>query len=206
MLERRDWTAAAALVAREPSALPWDRFAWPEAIILFAKGVGAVHLDDVAAALAIGARLDTMERATNAQGEVIFSSNIRLLRLALGAWTAQGAGRSDEALKLLREAATLEDATPKHAVTPAPTLPALEQLGDLQMEQGSAAEALVSYRYALARYPRRFNALLGAARAARAVDDTVAARGYYAELLAVAKDGTRRSPLDEARRYITGAR
>ncbi len=204
VLERRDWDAATKLVPREPASLPWDKFAWPEAITLFARGMGAAHQGQAAEAIAIGTRLDTLERATGAQGESIFSSNIRLLRLALAAWVAQSEGRRARGLALLREAVALEDATPKHAVTPAPTLPALEQLGDLQMEQGSATDALASYRLDLARYPRRFNGLLGAARAARAIHDTVAARGYYAELLEVAKDGTLRAPLDEARRYTTG--
>lgn len=205
-LERRDWAAAATLVAREPASLPWDRFAWPEAITRFAQGLGAVQTGDAARAIATSARLDTLERAMRAQGEALFSSNIRLLRLALAAWTAQREGRRDEALALLREAAALEDATPKHAVTPAPTLPALEQLGDLQLEQHSPAAALASYRASLERYPQRFNSLLGAARAAVATHDTATARDYYVALLTVATNGTRRSPLDEARRYTVGAR
>ncbi|MEP7384498.1 MAG: hypothetical protein ABI910_22685, partial [Gemmatimonadota bacterium] len=42
-------------------------------------------------------------------------------------------------------------------------------------------------------------------RSACADHDSAAARGYYLELLELAKDGTRRAPLDEARRYTTGA-
>lgn len=205
-LERRDWRAAAAIAAREPAWLPWDRFAWPEAISLYARGMGATHQGDMATAAAIGARLDTLERAMRDQGEAIFSANIRLLRLSLAAWVADGAARRDDAIALLREAAALEDVTPKHAVTPAPTLPAFEQLGDLQLAQHVPAAALVSYRASLQRYPLRFNSLLGAARAARELRDAATARRYYEQLLEVAKDGTRRTPLDEARRYLAGAR
>ena len=42
-LEREDWTAAAALVPREPASIDWDRFPWPEAITWFARGYGAVR-------------------------------------------------------------------------------------------------------------------------------------------------------------------
>lgn len=205
VLERHDWTAAAAIVPREPGWLPWDRFAWPEAISLYARGVGATHQGDEESAKKILARLDTLERATRAEGEAIFSANIRLLHLSLAAWVAEERGEHAEALALLRDATALEDATPKHAVTPAPTIPAFEQLGDVQLAQHSAADALASYRASLDRYPRRFNSLLGAARAARELRDTATARRYYGELLEVAKDGTRRAPLDEARQQLAGA-
>jgi hypothetical protein len=66
---------------------------------------------------------------------------------------------------LLRRAAELETDTPKPAVTPAPTLPALEQLGDLLLEQKRPAQALAAYRRSLELYPRRRNSLLGAQRA-----------------------------------------
>ncbi len=68
----------------------------------------------------------------------------------------------------MRRAAELEASTPKHAVTPGPTLPAEELLGDLLMEQKQPAEALAAYRRSLELYPKRFNSLLGAERAASA--------------------------------------
>ena len=68
----------------------------------------------------------------------------------------------------MREAAELEVSTPKPPVTPAPTLPAYELLGDLFLDQKRPAEAFVAYQRSLELYPRRFHSLLGAARAARA--------------------------------------
>ncbi len=44
-LERRAWSEAALLVSREPATLDWDRFAWPEAIMRFARGLGAARCD-----------------------------------------------------------------------------------------------------------------------------------------------------------------
>lgn len=102
----------------------------------------------------------------------------------------------------MREAAALEASTPKHAVTPGPTLPALELLGDLLLEHMQPAEALVAYRRSMESYPRRFNSLLGAARAARALGDDALARTYYQELLDVAEGGTREPALKEARDFV----
>jgi len=106
----------------------------------------------------------------------------------------------------MREAADLEVATPKHAVTPAPTLPAHELLGDLLMAQARPADALVAYRRALGLYPRRLNGLLGAARAARASGDASLARTFYQELLDVAGNATRASVLEEARAFVSPPR
>ena len=104
------------------------------------------------------------------------------------------------ALAKMREAVALEIATPKHAVTPGPTLPALEQLGDLLVLQHRPAEALAEYRRSLELYPRRLNSLLGAARAAKASGDRAASRRYYDQVLAVAGHATRPRLLDEARK------
>jgi tetratricopeptide (TPR) repeat protein len=119
-----------------------------------------------------------------------------VLRLELEAWIAQAAGEADTAVARMREAAELEAATPKHAVTPGPTLPAEEQLGDLLFAQGKPAEALAAYRRSLELYPRRLNSVLGAARAARAAGDKPAARTLDGELLELAGRGTRQAALD----------
>jgi len=72
------------------------------------------------------------------------------------------------------------------------------------MQQKNPAEALAAYRRSMAIYPKRFNGLLGAARAASEVGDRSAARGYYSELLEVAAGGTRKAELAEARSYTRG--
>jgi tetratricopeptide (TPR) repeat protein len=201
-LERRAWNEAALLAAREPSTLDWDRFAWPEAIMQFARGLGAAHLGNTDAAKAVGQRLDTLEAATRTGGEELFARNIQMLRLELNAWVGHVEGQMESAVALMREAAELEASTPKHAVTPGPTLPAHEQLGDLLMEQNQPGEALAAYQRSMAFYPRRFNGLLGAARAARALGDETQARDFYQQFLELASDGTRRSAVNEAQEYV----
>jgi len=202
-LERRAWGEAASLAPRTPAGLDWDRFHWAEAIVWFARGMGAAHLGRVKDAGAAVERLEELEGATRKAGEELFARNIRVLRLEVSAWLAHAGRRSESALSLMREAAELEDSTPKHAVTPGPTLPARELLGDLLTEHKRAAEALAAYRRSLELYPRRFNTLLGAARAARALRDKANARALYTELLQLAHGGTRRPALAEARNYVT---
>lgn len=190
-LERRDWQAAAAIVPRQPATLDWDRFAWPEAISQFARGLGAAHLGNLAEARAAAGRLNQLDSTMTKAGEDLFARNIRLLQLELSAWIAQGEGRHAAAITLMQQAVDLEAATPKHAVTPGPTLPASELLGDLLMQQAKPAAALAAYRHSLELYPRRFNSTLGAASAAAALGDTAGAQGYYDQLLDIAGSGLR---------------
>ena len=201
-LERRAWKEAMSIVPREPATLDWDRFTWPEAIVHFARGLGAAQLGKLEEAKAAGERLEQLESATGKTGEELFTRNIRVLRLELAAWVAHRERQTESSLRLMREAAELEASTPKHAVTPGPTLPADEQLGDLLMELKQASEALAAYKRAMDLYPRRFNSLLGAARASIALGDKAMASDFYKTLLEVADGGTRQPALQEARKYV----
>jgi len=205
-LERRAWNEAVLLVPREPATLDWDRFAWPEAIARFARGLGAAHLGRVIEARAASGRLEELEGASRKAGEQLFARNIQMLRLELNAWLAHVERHEESSVALMREAAELEASTPKHAVTPGPTLPAHELLGDLLMEQNQPAEALAAYKRSMELYPRRFNGLLGAARAAQALGDDSLARTFYQELLEVADGGTRQPALTEAQNYLVPRR
>jgi tetratricopeptide (TPR) repeat protein len=91
-------------------------------------------------------------------------------------------------------------------VTPAPTLPANELLGDMLAEQKQPAEALAAYRKSLDSYPRRFNSLLGAARAAQALGDHAVTRKACQDLLEVAGKTSRRPAIAEVRRRLAQAR
>ena len=201
-LERRAWSEAMSLPVREPAGLDWDRFKWPEAVTWFARGLGAVHAGVLEEARQAASRLAALESSAASGGEPLFARHIRILRLAVDAWLAHASHQRDSSVALMRAAVDLERTTPKHAVTPAPTLPALEQLGDLFFEQHRSAEALAAYQSALELYPRRLNSLLGAARAARALGDVTGARAMYRELVSVADGGTRPGALSEARAFL----
>jgi hypothetical protein len=82
-------------------------------------------------------------------------------------------------------AADLEDKTEKSAISPGPLAPVREQQGDLLLEAGKPAEALVAYQASMAREPRRFRGLSGAARAASAAGRLDLAREYRRQLTAL---------------------
>jgi tetratricopeptide (TPR) repeat protein len=202
VLERRAWNEAALIVSRQPARLDWDRFPWAEAVARFARGLGMAHLGKLNEANIEQERLTELEAVAQKTGEDLFARNIRMLRLELGAWIAYARGEKASSVETMREAAILEAATPKHAVTPSPTLPAEELLGDLLMEQKQPQEALAAYQRSLALYPRRLNSLLGAARAARAAGDSFLARKFYQESVRVAYRDTQRPELQAARSYL----
>jgi tetratricopeptide (TPR) repeat protein len=204
-LERRAWSEAVQIAPRSPAYLDWDRFMWPEATARFARGLGAAHLGQSDEVQAVLARLTELEAVARKGGEDLFARNIQVLRLELTAWFAHVQGQGARSVEVMREAAALEIATPKHAVTPGPTLPAYELLGDLYMEQKNPREALGAYQSSLKSYPRRFNSLFGAAQAARALGDHAAARVYYEQFLEVGAGGARRALVEEARQYLRPA-
>jgi cytochrome c-type biogenesis protein CcmH/NrfG len=146
--------------------------------------------------------LQELESASFKSGEVLFTRNIRVLRLGLAAWSADLEGKRDSSVALMTQAAELEASTPKHPVTPAPTLPAYELLGDLLLKQGKASEAVKAYQRSLKLNPRRFNSLLGGARASRSADDREAAAALYRQLLDLASPKSTREGLEEARNFL----
>ena len=126
------------------------------------------------------------------------------MRLAAAAWVAYGDGRREEALKTARSGADLEDKTGKHAVTPGMPIPARELLGDMLLDMGRPADALVAYEASLREAPNRFNGLVGAARAAAAAGDPARARAHYGALVAQCTPDSGRPELAEARKFLAG--
>lgn len=205
-LERKAWSEAGSLSPRAMTAVTWDRFPWPEAVTWFARGLGAAHEGKTEESRAALQTLERLEARARTAGEELFARNIRILLLELSAWLAHTQGDATTSQAFMREAAELELATPKHAVTPAPTLPAHELWGDLLLDQQQPAEALGMYRRSLELYPNRFNSLLGAARAAVASGDSVAAVAYYQDLLKTSASGSTRNGLSDARKFISSRR
>jgi tetratricopeptide (TPR) repeat protein len=119
-------------------------------------------------------------------------------------WIARAKGRNDEALALLRKTAEAEAATEKHPVTPGAILSAREILGELLLELGQPAQALVEFEASERTDPRRFNGVAGAARAAELAGDRERARRYYTELLDLAQFADSPRPeIAQARAYLS---
>ncbi|MFB3815300.1 MAG: tetratricopeptide repeat protein [Terriglobales bacterium] len=155
-------------------------------IVYWARAVGAARSGDLDAARANGAQLEAIRDALLRSKKQDGADTVEIMRLQAAGWTAFAAGQKDEALRLMRAAADLEDRTDKHPVTPGPVLPAREQLGDLLVELKRPDEALTEYKASLRTSPNRFNGLLGAARAAEMAGNSVEAKQLYAQLRQVA--------------------
>ena len=76
---------------------------------------------------------------------------------------------------------------------------AREMLADMLLEAKRPAESLAEYKAALKTSPGRFNLLLGAGRAAQAVEQNDEARGYFATLLEMCGNSADRPELGEVR-------
>lgn len=186
-LERHDWKAAAALQIG-PEWFPWDRFRNVEALVHYAKAIGAARAGDAASARRSAAEAAAIRKAMPRTGDFDWAGSIDVQLEAATALIAVAEGRKDEGLRLLRTAADHEDAIDKHPVTPGALLPAREILADLLLENGNAPGALNEYEAVLKTAPRRFNATAGAARAAGKAGDETKARAYAAQLLELARD------------------
>jgi len=82
----------------------------------------------------------------------------------------------------MRDAADLEDATDDGPITPGPIARARELFGELLLELDQPGPALAAFTTALAKAPRRFNALLGAARAAQKLGNRAQAQALVRQL------------------------
>lgn len=205
-LERRQWSDAAALTVR-PSSFPWQKFPYAEALTHFTRAVGGARGGNLEAAKEGLGRLDAIHEGLVKVNDTYWAGQVEIQRLAASAWIAHAEGRSEEALKLMRSAAELEDSTEKHPVTPGSILPAREMLGDLLLSQGDPKLALREYESSLATAPGRFNSLAGAIRAAERGGHHAKARDLYAKLHAncVKADGSRPELADLRAAYSAGS-
>ncbi len=183
-LERRAWKEAAALTVT-PASFPWDKYPYAEAIVHFARAVGAARIGELEEARAAVAKLTEIQVALRNQKGFDWATQVEVQRLAAAGWLARAEKHDEEATKLLRSAADLEDATDKHPVTPGSILPAREQLADLLAELGHPKEALAEYEKSLLSAPARFNSYAGAARAAEAAGDKARAKTFRDRLAAL---------------------
>ena len=199
-LERGDWAAAAAL---EP---PQAAAPFAVAVTHFARAIGSARSGKAAAAHVEIAALARIRDTLKARGDGYWPTIVEAQRLAAAAWVARAEGRTDEAMRLAREGAELEESVEKHPVTPGPLLPARELQADLLAELGRPADALAAYEQTLTREPRRARALFGAARSAELAKRPTEARRYYSELLEQMKEADDARPETKAARRFLASR
>src|SRR5215813_10772850 len=200
MLERQDWRGATQL---QPLG-----FAIPpaEAIIHFARAMGAARSGDLAAAQPDVAKMIEIRAGLERANQSYWAGQVEIQILAAQAWIAQAQGKPEEALKFMRAAADLEDGSEKHVAMENRLYPMRELLGDLLMEQGQPGEALKAYEASMKNARERLRGFYGAAKAAEASGDKEKATAYYTELVRLTKNADTDRPEIRAAKQALAAR
>jgi tetratricopeptide (TPR) repeat protein len=194
-IELGNWEQASQLRVAE-GGVPWA-----QAITWTAIGVGSARSKNPEKAGQAEQKLADLRDSIAKQNNSYWSNQVEVERREVAAWIAQQNGKSEDALKLARSAAELEESMDKAAVTPGAVTPAREMLAELLMIGHQPRESLVEYQSVLKIAPNRFNALYGAARAAEASGDATVASGYFRKLTEVAV-GDERPELKTARQKL----
>ncbi len=198
VLERAAWSEAANL------AVPPDLYTYAEAMPRFTRAVGAARTGNPAMAKQ---EIDRLQALSKSAENSYWAEQIQSLVLAASAWRAQAEGRKDDALRLMRGAADLEDSTEKHVAMENRLYPMREMLGDLLLDLGQPAPALQAYEASLHVAQNRLRGFYGAAKAAQAAGDRGKARAYFEKLAALAKNADPdRAELREAKAFLLAQR
>ncbi len=194
-LERQDWQRAAALQPATTSVPYADAMTW------FARGIGAARLKQTKTAQDSAEALAGLVQKLKAAKEDYWATQVEIQRLEVAAWASWSAGKSDEGLKTMEQAAVLEDTTDKSAVTPGPLAPARELLGEMLLLQGKPKQALEEFEITMKKEPGRFLAVYYAAQAAKDSSDSAKSKKYFAQLAKICERGDKpgRKELQEAR-------
>jgi tetratricopeptide (TPR) repeat protein len=195
-LERGRWTEARVLPIRPayPAA---------DAITHFARAMGAARSGDVSSARRDIEHLWSLRDKLTQTQDPYWAAQVEIQRLAAEAWTAHAAGKSNEALKLMRAAADLEDGSEKHVAMENRLWPMRELLGELLLARNRPAEALREFELSFKAAPNRFRGFYGAAKAAETMGDRPRARSYYEKLVTLCSHADSERPeLTEAKAFL----
>ena len=196
-LDRSAWGEAAVL------PVPKTPYPQAESITWFGRAVGAARGGDPVAAKgdlehirALGAKLaDT--------GDAYWAEQVKIQETAAAAWIARAVGQADDAVRLMRAAADLEDRTEKHIAMENRLSPMREMLGEMLLATGQPKAASVEFEASLKVAPNRFRSFAGAAKAAEDIGNREAARMWYERLLQLTADAdTERPDMSAARVFL----
>ena len=204
-LENKNWKEAANLKLSQIE-LDWNKFPWQKAIHYFAVGMGSVNTNNFNLATQKIEELKALHKNLAAQNDKTKAIQVKQIEIqfkTVEAWLNLRKNNVAEAVKLMQEAAELEQQTSKHPVTPGDVLPAQELLGDMYLELKKPKEALAAYEKNLKDRPRRFNGIYGAAIAAKQSGNSEKAKQYFNQLIGLTKDtNSKRPEIIEAKNYI----
>jgi Tfp pilus assembly protein PilF len=194
VLELHRWNEAANLPVPEVRQDQKDSTYW-------AKAIGAARNGDAAAAESavkeLAKSVEEREARARKDGYEVSKERATDLREA-EAWLVYKQGKTEEALQELRAAVEHQEKNGGEAVI----IPAREMLADMLTEMKRSSEALSEYENVLKNAPNRFDALLGAARAAKATGDAEVAQSFYVKLTELCPAEADRPELIEAKTVL----
>jgi tetratricopeptide (TPR) repeat protein len=194
-LERGDWQRASQLPVLETPYPYTDAMTW------FARGMGAARLDQVPLTVESVNALHRIHERLVDSSEDYWAQQVEIQEVSISAWATLIHGKREEALRLMKAAAKLEDRTEKSAITPGPLAPARELLGEMLLKVNAPLQALEQFELTLKKEPGRFRAEYGAARAAQLSGNHEVSQSHYRSLLqlSVHSDNPGRVEILEAR-------
>jgi tetratricopeptide (TPR) repeat protein len=201
VLENKLWKEAAVLKTHDAN-VDWENYPWQRSIVHFARLLGSVHTGKTDSAKQELKMLNALREKLEARKDPYYVDQVTIQIKTGEAWIAWKEGKNSEALKLMTEAADMEDNTEKHSVTPGEVLPARELLADMLMQMDQPAKALTVYEDDLKRHANRFNGLYGAGLAAEQSKNTEKAKSYYQQLQSISKPGAARPELQVAKSFL----
>jgi hypothetical protein len=188
-LEYQNWKEAANLSLNTHTDFSWEKFPQYEALVYFAKGIGAGRSGDVEIAQQSLQKLDELQKTFKDTVTYKYWVNqIEIQKRAVEAWLLYAKNEKEKSLEVMRAAAELEDATEKNPVTPGSLLPVREMFGDMLMELNRPKDALQQYELCLKNSPNRFNSLYGAGKSAELIGDKKKAEFYFDAIKKISKN------------------
>ncbi|WP_282044486.1 hypothetical protein [Winogradskyella flava] len=203
-LENKDWNKAANLQLPKIN-FDWEKLYWEKAMLHFGKALGYSNIENIKAAENELQILQTLHQKLVDDSETYKAGQVNIQVHTAKAWVELAKENNDQALKLMKIAVELESKTSKHPITPGEVLPADELLGDMLLALNRPEEALMAYEVSLKGHPNRFNAIYGAAIAAKRTNkNNTKVLLYFNQLIELAKGkNSNRPEIQEARLYIS---
>ena len=202
VLERRDWSEASQLPLVRPDNFDWSEFPWALSIHHFARGLGAARSNQLEKAYEELSEIVALQESMSPATLPYWLEETQVQIDTLSAWIAYMDGNKDSAMQLAASAADREDAVDKHPVTPGEVIPARESYAEMLLLNGDYEGALHNYEAVLGSSPRRLNAMLGAMKAATALQKKELATDYESQVREQVVDG--RSNRLDLNRLLSG--
>lgn len=183
-LEYQHWTDAANLLIDNQSKFPWEIYPQYEALVYFARGIGAGRSGNPEIAKLSFEKLELLQHVLgDSRVSQYWIGQMEVQKTVVKAWQMYAEKDMEKAKEIMFLAAELESATEKSPVTPGQLLPVREMLGDLLLEMGLPEDALEQYRLTLENNPNRFNSIYGCGIAAEQIGEINMAKDYFTSLL-----------------------